>query len=56
VANVSFFARDLAPGLDLSATAYNLFNGNYYDSGGPEHVHSTVTVFSEVAVDRGGRG
>lgn len=42
VANVTFYARDLAPGLDLSASIYNLFNGRYFDSGGPEHTQAQI--------------
>lgn len=42
VANLSFLARDLAPGLDLSASLYNLFNTRYFDSGGPQHVQSRI--------------
>jgi iron complex outermembrane receptor protein len=32
----------VAPGLDLSASIYNLFNGRSFDSGGPKNVQAKI--------------
>ncbi len=42
VANLTLLGRNIAPGLDLSASVYNLLNGKYFDSGGPEHTQAQI--------------
>jgi iron complex outermembrane receptor protein len=37
VVNLTLFGKALLPGLDVSATAYNLFDRGHADLGGPEH-------------------
>jgi outer membrane receptor for ferrienterochelin and colicins len=43
IANLTVFARDLLPGLDLSASLYNLFDEHYAAPGGPELVQDRLT-------------
>jgi iron complex outermembrane receptor protein len=37
ITNLTLFSRNLLPGLELSASVYNLFDKNYDDIGGAEH-------------------
>lgn len=40
--NLTLFGRNLLPGLDLSATLYNLFDTRYGDPGGAEHLQDVI--------------
>ena len=40
--NLTLFSQDLRPGLDLSASIYNLFDQRYFDPAGPEHLQSRI--------------
>ena len=42
VINLTLFARNLRQGLDLSASVYNLFDKRYADSGGLEHLQTSI--------------
>jgi outer membrane receptor for ferrienterochelin and colicin len=42
IANLTFESRKLAPGLDLSASVYNLFDKSYGDPGSTEHVEPII--------------
>ncbi len=42
IANLTLLARRLAPGLELSASAYNLFDRRHADPGRPEHVEDAI--------------
>jgi iron complex outermembrane receptor protein len=42
VANFTLSARRLRPGLEVSASVYNLFDKAYADPGGQEHVQDTI--------------
>ena len=40
--NFTLFSRQWIKGLELSASVYNLFNANYSDPGGPEHLQDLI--------------
>lgn len=40
--NLTLFSQDLRPGLDLSASIYNLLDQRYFDTAGPEHLQSRI--------------
>ena len=40
--NLTLFSQDLRPGLELSASIYNLFDHRYFDPAGPEHLQSRI--------------
>jgi outer membrane receptor for ferrienterochelin and colicins len=40
--NLTLFSQDLRPGLDLSASIYNLLDQRYFDPAGPEHLQSRI--------------
>lgn len=42
ISNLTLFSDHLAPGLELSASAYNIFNRSYADPAGPEFVADTI--------------
>lgn len=42
VANLTLTSRKLAPGLELSASIYNLFDRRYADPGRPEHLQDLI--------------
>jgi len=42
LANLTFFSKKLAKGLDTSFGAYNLFNQKYGDPGSEEHVQNSI--------------
>ncbi|HEV8699896.1 MAG TPA: TonB-dependent receptor [Candidatus Polarisedimenticolia bacterium] len=42
VANLTFLSRQLAKGLDLSASVYNVFDKKYGDPGGPQHLQDVI--------------
>lgn len=42
IANLTLLSRKLARGMELSATAYNLFNKQYADPGRPEHLQNVI--------------
>jgi len=42
IANLTFTSRGLAPGLDLSASVYNLFDRRYGDPGSGEHLQPVI--------------
>lgn len=42
VVNATLFAREVAKGLELSASVYNLLDKRYSDPGGPEHVQDEL--------------
>ena len=42
IANLTLLSQELAQGVDLSATVYNLFNRHYADPARPEHVQEVI--------------
>lgn len=42
VANLTFLSRQLAPGLDLSASIYNVFDKKYGDPGASQHLQNLI--------------
>ena len=40
--NLTLFSQKLWPGLELSATVYNLFDERYFDPAGPEHLQTMI--------------
>lgn len=42
ISNLTLFSDRLAPGLEISASAYNVFNRRYADPAGPEFVPDTI--------------
>ena len=40
--NLNLYARELAPGLELSAGIYNVFDTNYAHAGGAEHLQNAI--------------
>ena len=42
LANLTLLSEKLAPGLELSASVYNLFDKRYADPGGQEHVQDLI--------------
>jgi outer membrane receptor protein involved in Fe transport len=40
--NLTIYSQDLRPGLDLSASIYNLLDQRYFDPAGPEHLQSRI--------------
>jgi iron complex outermembrane receptor protein len=42
LANLTISAREIAQGLDFSASIYNLFDEEYFDPGGTEHVQDQL--------------
>lgn len=42
ILNLTISAREIAKGLDLSASVYNLFDEEYFDPGGTEHLQDQI--------------
>ena len=43
ITNLTLFSKNLLPGLELSASVYNLFDKSYEDIGGAEHIQGTLS-------------
>jgi iron complex outermembrane receptor protein len=42
VANLTLLARELRPGLEISASVYNLLDRRYGYAGAPEHLQAVI--------------
>ena len=40
--NITLFGHEIRPGLELSASVYNLFDERYFESAGPEHAQALI--------------
>ncbi len=40
--NLTLFGHEIRPGVELSASVYNLFDERYFESAGPEHTQSLI--------------
>ena len=45
ITNITLFAKEVAPGLDLSASAYNVFNKRFFDPAGEEHEQDGIEQY-----------